>query len=1010
MITTITTFLNSLKQKTIWLTVFVLSVVILVFMTNNAPTTFNDYYASHTMMNTYDYPSLSNSYGIDTYSTKQRLYLDQGYPISDEERVFKNDDFEGYAIPPVDETYADAVDAYQTYANESRDVYLVDSSNDVSFTIDSETTALNYFSIDYYLLDEGVEDTKFSLMINGETQFYEAQALVLPSSWVFVSETFALDRYENELQPNSEKELGWASNEIADPRRLHAGPFAFYIEPGDEVTIQFVNAPFLIGAIERIQEQKLPTYTTYRQQQPDGPFVNSLQMISARSIVTRSDSSIRLRTEQDASAMAYDTQFLRLNTIFGDSWEKGGQSLTYEIDAATDGYYQLSFKYRQYLLNDMMSHRRILINGEVPFDALEAFPFPYTMQFRNRTLTDEQGEPYWFYLQEGINTITLEAVIYPYRRAIETIQYIMNNIQSLALSIKRYTAGSNDLYRDWDIETYFPNAQSDILNWANDLQAMYEDLLALSINRRPSQIANVVVSISRLKTIASQINRLPSRIVQFSDGDSSVSQMLGVILQEFFRSSLEIERTMVHGRVALPRPSANFLRSAYEGSARLVLSFINNPYSATSMNEQDINVWVNHPRQYIEIMQALIDQSYPGDRRVTLSQMPDENKLILSNISGQSPDLALGVNHWIPYDFAARDAALDLRQFDGYEETVRDFSKGAMIPYVFEEGVYGLPGTQNFWVTFYRRDILSSIGMNEVPQTWDDVIGSLPLLQSYGLNYFVPLSQYSGLKPFVATLPFIHQFGGSLYAENGMSTTINSESTLEGLTLMSELYTLYNVPKFIASFYNNFRYGTIPIGIGDLGTYLLLSSAASELDGLWGMDLHPGVMDPETGEINRSAASGAQGSMILANTNLPDDTWEFLKWWMSEEIQVSFGRILQSTYGKAYFWNSANLRAFERSSMPQEFKDVVLEQWEYALEASRIPGTYMVEREISNAWTNIVFNGTNPRQALDEAVRIANREILYKMEEFGYTFRGEIIKPYLVPTMENIDRWLIEHA
>ena len=157
-----------------------------------------------------------------------------------------------------------------------------------------------------------------------------------------------------------------------------------------------------------------------------------------------------------------------------------------------------------------------------------------------------------------------------------------------------------------------------------------------------------------------------------------------------------------------------------------------------------------------------------------------------------------------------------------------------------------------------------------------------------------------------------------------MSTTINSEETLEGLTLMSELYTLYNVPKFVASFYNDFRYGTIPIGIGDLGTYLLLTSAASELDGLWGMDLHPGVLDPQTGEINRSAASGAQWSMILGNTNLPDDSWEFLKWWMSEDIQASFGQILQSTYGKAYFWNSANLRAFERSSMPQEFKDIVL--------------------------------------------------------------------------------------
>jgi hypothetical protein len=88
----------------------------------------------------------------------------------------------------------------------------------------------------------------------------------------------------------------------------------------------------------------------------------------------------------------------------------------------------------------------------------------------------------------------------------------------------------------------------------------------------------------------------------------------------------------------------------------------------------------------------------------------------------------------------------------------------------------------------------------------------------------------------------------------------------------------------------------------------------------------------------------------------------------------------------------------------------VLAQWEYATEASRIPGSYMVEREISNAWTNIVFNGTNPRQAIDEAVRISNREILYKMAEFGYTDKGVILKPYIVPTKETIQQWLVSYA
>ena len=78
------------------------------------------------------------------------------------------------------------------------------------------------------------------------------------------------------------------------------------------------------------------------------------------------------------------------------------------------------------------------------------------------------------------------------------------------------------------------------------------------------------------------------------------------------------------------------------------------------------------------------------------------------------------------------------------------------------------------------------------------------------------------------------------------------------------------------------------------------------------------------------------------------------------------------------------------------------------MEASRIPGAYMVEREISNAWISIIYNDVNPRIALDQAVKTANREILYRMEEFGYVEDGEVLKPYIVPTIYNIEYWLKE--
>ena len=171
------------------------------------------------------------------------------------------------------------------------------------------------------------------------------------------------------------------------------------------------------------------------------------------------------------------------------------------------------------------------------------------------------------------------------------------------------------------------------------------------------------------------------------------------------------------------------------------MSFVNNPYSTSSRDKDELIVWVNHPRQYIEIMQLMIDQQYQGDLKVTLSQMPDQNKLILANISGGVRlMLLLVLTTGFRMSLRLETHHLDLRTFQGYESMVSNFSRGAMIPYVFEQGVYGVPETQNFWVTYYRKDILDSIGIDKIPQTWDEIIEILPLLQSYGMNYFCAAS------------------------------------------------------------------------------------------------------------------------------------------------------------------------------------------------------------------------------------------------------------------------------
>ena len=1000
--------MKKIKWKNIIIALLIVIIVTWLLVSALRPTTNNDY-RYYPEVETYRY--LENTlYAEKTYSNRMLEWQENGI-----EKVnnYCETIISERLVPADGAVFVDAAaEDYEIY-NKYLDFSTVDDQSVVKMAPDAAVTftpaiaeaGLYALAFAYYDEDENILPNEIGIMINGEYQYYENRVIKLYSDWLLTKSAFSLDRYNNEILPSSRKKQQWQFHNLTDSTTLHRGDFCLFLNPEDEITIFAVSGNFYIADIMLKTPQRIQSYEEYRSRHAQAKVQGYIE-IPVENFHGRNDPSIRLRSERDSSATSYHVRYQRLNVVDGVSWCNGGQEIEWSFPIERAGLYQLSFKYRQDHLKDMPVFRQIKINEQIPYDELTAYPFPYAAGWVNRTVTGPDGESRFVYLPAGENTISLTVVLYPYRHAIETIRVLMNEITDLSLAVKKMTGNIDDAYRDWDIEIYLPDSAAKLKKWASALTDLHNELALLSTKVKPAELSNLLSAAKILNNLSKDVNKLPSRLVQLSDGDSSAMLLIGDLLQRLMTADMELEKIMIHSNEKLPRPRSNIFVTIYDGVRRLFFSFIENPYHPQAGKTGELTVWVNHPRQYIEIMQTLIDGEYDGPMRVVLSQMPSENKLILANATGRAPDVAIGVNHWIPYEFAIRNAALDLRRFSGYQELVGKFTKGALIPYVFEEGVYGLPETQNFWVTFYRTDIMANLGIDTVPQTWDEIIAVLPQLQRYGFNYFSPVSMFEGFKPFVATLPFIYQFGGNLYTEGGMATAINSPETLAGMELMSELFTLYNLPKRVPNFYNHFRYGMLPLGISDLSTYLLLTTASPELAGLWEIDLHPGV--PTEDGIIRYAPVGAQSSMIIADTEYPSEAWHFLNWWMSTEVQVQFAYNLQTTYGQIYFWNTANLEAFARLPLPDRHKEIILQQWEYGIEASRIPGVYMVEREISNAWNKIVFDGVNPRYALDEAVRISNREIIYKMEEFGYARDGVRLKDYNAPSIYNIDYWLTE--
>ncbi|MFW6319662.1 MAG: extracellular solute-binding protein, partial [Bacillota bacterium] len=389
--------------------------------------------------------------------------------------------------------------------------------------------------------------------------------------------------------------------------------------------------------------------------------------------------------------------------------------------------------------------------------------------------------------------------------------------------------------------------------------------------------------------------------------------------------------------------------------------------------------------------------------RVKFSLMPDESKLILANAANVGPDIAMGTQVNLAYNLALRDSVHDLTSFSDFDEFVEMYKQpGALMPFIHDEGIYGLPETQNFNIMFYRKDIFEAMDL-ELPNTWDEALTLLPDLQRFGMNFFIPLAYADSYKTTDTTVPFIYQFNGPLYEEDGLSTSIDSDRSIKAIELMTDLFTVYGLPMQVPSFYHQFRYGTMPIGIGDFGVYVQLSHAAPEIKNMWGIHLVPGI-EQEDGSINRETTGVGHGMMILKNSEKKDDAWEFLKWWMQTDVQIEFEQTMTMTLGSEYMWNSANLEAFEHASWPEADKAVLLEQWEQLRNVPNSPSSYMLERELSNIWNKIVLSGEPVREAVDDSVLVINREMERKNYEFGYMDRyGNKIRSYPIPTLE----WIV---
>ncbi len=874
------------------------------------------------------------------------------------------------------------------------------------YEIDVEKEGYYHIVVDHYTKADVLGNLTLEVKINGQYPFDEAKFIDVPLRWKDESKEFEYDSYGDESLPNQIRIDEWTPLELYNNTYITIDPLLFRLEKGKN-TIEFINkssSDLYLGNLVAKEPQQTPSYEEYLSSFTAGS-PKAMYPIDAIMYTEKNSSFIRMTAHQSPSVDPFDPVYRKINIIDGAGWMAGGQEVSFEVNVEQDGFYEIALHYNNNK-SDFKTFRSIKIDGKIPFAEMRSYGFDYTGDgiWKTKTIESEDGTPYKFFFSKGTHTISLKAENAKVAQGLQDMQFLIDHINQFSLEIRKITGKEVDRKRTWKLTRYLPETASFLEAYETVILGILQDLQQYAPNEsRSSTLSYLKKALVKLDLMQEEPDELPLYFEDLYSGTGSVTQMLGDSIDRVRSQPMSLDTIYVYNDTELGRENAGFFEKIGAGIKALGSTFTTKKYVIDN-DDTALNVWVSRAITHVDIMQKMVDSQFTKNTgiKVKISVMPDPNKIILANAANQSPDVALGLPSHMPYDFAIRGAAYDLTQFDDFWEIASDTVPGAMIPYILNDGVYAIPETLNFNSIIYRKDIFRSLGL-EVPDTWEDLIHILPTLQRYGMNFYHPIAGGIAIKWFYQTSTLIYQFGGSLYSEDGLSANINTPEAVKGLSFLSELFTVYSLPEQVPIFYNSFRYGILPIGITDFNTYLQVKNAAPELKGQWGLANYPGVKQ-EDGSVSRWYIGNGSGAVIMQKAKKPDEGWEFLKWWLSAEVQTEYSYLLLSTYGPDYVWLSANLEAIDNSPIEYEDKKIILEQVKWISDVPRTPGQYMLERGLSDIWNDSVFKGAITRVAIDRQTIIINREIRKKMIEFGFIDgNGNVLKPYKIPTVEWVE-------
>lgn len=888
------------------------------------------------------------------------------------------------------------------YSSES---LYTDTGSVVTFGVDVPDDGMYSLYLEYLIAESRGVPAERTVLINGEIPFEDARNISFTHIWTDGGPV-RIDNQGNQLRPVQVEIFDWQRAYFRDDMGYITEPYQFFFTKGhNEITLQADNEPMFIRKLCLVGSNDPITYQDYKAAVSSKGSENAakdfMSVIQGESSTARSESSLYAKYDRSSpTTQPNSVTNTVLNYVGGETWRKNGQWIEWEFEVPEDAFYHICIKGRQNYSRGSVSSRKVYIDGEVPFDELNEVSFSYRNDWEYLDLADSNGVPYDLYLPAGKHTLRLEATLGDMGPILEELEDSTYRLNQIYRKILVYTGANPDQYRDYRIDTTYPEIMQAMDLESRRLYKIVDEMVALS-GQKADKIASAQTVAQQLERFIKKPQKITTEFVTFKDNITA----LGTAALNMSDTQLDIDYLVVSGTGTLPeKKQANFFTKFWHETKSFFASFfvdynsVGNVYAEDSADEV-VKVWVLTGRDQGTILKAMVDDSFTPDTNVKVNvEIVDPSAVLNAVMAGRGPNVVLSIGADQPVNYALRNAAEDLTQFDGWEEVMSHYSESSYEQYRLDGHIYGIPETQTFNVMFYRKDVLEELEL-PVPQTWQELIEELPTIQGNNLSVGIPTAAGSSTTATSSTaimsnvpdlslyFSLLFQYGGDMYNEAGTKTTVDTEQGIKAFDDYVRYFNDYGIPT-IYDFVSRFRSGEMPIGVAPYSTYNTLMVSAPEIRGLWDFTVIPGTEKVDSNGntyIDRADFITGNASMMVSTEDeqLREKSWEFLKWWASPDTQVRFGREIEALLGSSARYNTANRDAFANLSWSMDDIEVLRAQWDETRGIREVPGGYFTGRHISNAIRKVLTDKEDSRETIiDYSIKI-DEEIEKKRKEFG---------------------------